>query len=194
MASRKTVFQKGEYYHVYNRSVENLIIFASRENYLFLLQKVKEYKEKFCMAIIAYCLMPNHYHFLLRQDADFSVAQFIQAIFNSYSKAFNKMVKRTGTLFEGTFKSIHVHSPDYLMHLCRYIHRNPVDLKIPLVQKLEHWEFSNYPEWIDIRSGTLVDKKFRNDLFDDAVSYKRFVEEYVPPSDIQEKMLKYLLE
>lgn len=194
MASRKTIFQKGEYYHIYNRSTNNLIIFASKENYLFLLKKVKKYREKFCISIIAYCLMPNHYHFLLRQDADFSVAQFIQAVFNSYSKAFNKMYKRTGTLFEGTFKSIHVHSPEYLTHLSRYIHRNPIDLKIPLVSKLEKWEFSNYPEWIDIRKGTLVDKKLIIDLFGDVASYRKFVEEYIPPSDMQEKMLKYLLE
>jgi hypothetical protein len=138
--------------------------------------------------------MPNHFHFLLRQDSDFSISQFVQAIFNSYSKAFNKMYQRTGTLFESNFKSIYVHSPEYLIHQCRYIHRNPVDLKLPLVSKLEEWEFSNYPEWINLRTGSLVDKKIVNDLFGDAESYRRFVEEYFPPPELQTKLLKYLLD
>ena len=138
--------------------------------------------------------MPNHYHFLLSQEADYSISQFIQAIFNSYAKAFNKMYNRTGTLFEGTFKSIHVHSSEYLVHLCRYVHRNPIETKIPLVDELEQWEFSNYPEWIDVRNGTMVDRKFITDLFKDGKSYRKFVEEYETPPDLQKKLLKYLLE
>lgn len=57
------------------------------------------------ITVIAYCLMPNHYHFLLRQDGETSIADCIQAIFNSYTKAFNKMYHRTGTLFEGRFQA-----------------------------------------------------------------------------------------
>ena len=89
--------------------------------------------------------MPNHYHFLLRQTGDYSVSEFMQSIFNAYTKAFNKMYKRTGTLFEGPFKAIEVLKEDHLLHLCRYIHRNP--LEAGLVKNISDWPYSNYTEW-----------------------------------------------
>lgn len=77
----------------------------------------------------------------MRQDGNVAISNFMQDIFNSYSKAFNKMYNRTGTLFEGPFKSIHIDKDNYLIHLCRYIHRNPLEAK--LVADLEKWSFSN---------------------------------------------------
>ncbi len=194
MASRKTIFQKNEYYHIYNRGANSIKIFRSEENYYYLLRLIKKYFNNFNISIIAYCLMPNHYHFLLRQDSDLSISQFIQALFNSYTKAFNKMYGRSGTLFEGAFKSIHIYSQEYLTYLCRYIHRNPIEADTPLVNKLQDWKFSNYPEWLNLRNGTLVDKKFIKDMFEDNQSYRKFVEEYTPPPKLQEKLGKYLLE
>ena len=128
MGRRKTLFLLGHFYHVYNRGVNKKNIFRCRENYLFLLRRLKECAAKFHITLIAYCLMPNHYHFLLRQDTDVSISDFIQAVYNSYAKAFNRMYNRSGTLFEGPFKSILVDSDEYLAHLCRYIHRNPIDV------------------------------------------------------------------
>ena len=136
MGRRKTTFLPGHYYHVYNRGVNREAIFRNRENYLFLLRRLKECADKFCITLIAYCLMPNHYHFLLRQDGEASISDFVQAIFNSYTKAFNKMYTRSGTLFEGAFKSILVDSDEYLVHLCRYIHRNPIDTNVPRIRQM----------------------------------------------------------
>jgi len=77
MPRRKNKFTIGHYYHVYNRGANREHIFFNEENYLYLLKLVKKYCQKYQVAIIAYCLMPNHYHFLLRQDGETSIAHFI---------------------------------------------------------------------------------------------------------------------
>jgi putative transposase len=180
MGRRKTIFLPG--------------YFRCRENYLFLLRRIKECVAKFCVTLIAYCLMPNHYHFLLRQDSDFSISDFIQAVFNSYAKAFNKMYKRSGTLFEGPFKSILVDSDEYLVHLCRYIHRNPIDVPRTSLHDITKWEFSNYLEWIGERGGTLVDHDFIHNYFPDRNAYQEFVLDYTPSKKLMKELEPYLLE
>jgi hypothetical protein len=126
--------------------------------------------------------MPNHYHFLLRQDGIQTVSKFVQNIFNSYTKAFNKAYHRTGTLFEGLYKAIAVDTDVQLIHLCRYIHRNPLDAG--LVSDLTDWPYSNYLEWVGKRSGTLFDKNFVKDRFIVSNDYERFVLDNVPLKDM----------
>ncbi|HEV8537766.1 MAG TPA: transposase, partial [Bacteroidota bacterium] len=108
MARRKIVFAQDQYYHIYNRGCNREDIFRTPENYLYLLRLLGECRDNCPVAIIAYCLMPNHYHFLLRQESDTPLSILIQAIFNAYTKAFNKRYRRSGTLFEGPFEAIHV--------------------------------------------------------------------------------------
>ncbi len=141
------------------------------------------------VGVIAYCLMPNHYHFLLRQDGQASAGKTVQFIFNGYSKAFNEMFERTGTLFEGPFKAALVNEEEYLLHLCRYIHRNPLDAQ--LVDKIESWEYSNYREWIGLREDALVDRLFIRERFPSAGQYTRFVSEYTPPDKMDDEMRIY---
>ncbi len=66
MGIRKTIFEKGNYYHIYNRGCNKENIFWEHDNYIYLLKKLKEYKEEYNITVIAYCLMPNHYHLLLK--------------------------------------------------------------------------------------------------------------------------------
>lgn len=194
MPRRKRQFIAGEYYHIYNRGTNKCRIFLSDENYRFLLKRVKDAVAKFNIAVIAYCLMPNHYHFLLRQNSDLSISDFMQFIFNSYSKAFNAVYNRSGTLFEGPFQNVHVDKESYLIHLCRYIHRNPIDGEKPLVSNLMDWTYSNYPEWLELRNGTLVDKVFILERFQDKSAYQEFVLDYEPPIKIKNEMKKYLFD
>lgn len=178
---RRTQFHPGNFYHIYNRGANRDAIFREHDNYLFLLRRLSRIATEKPISIIAYCLMPNHYHFLLRQNGEFSIGAFMQNLFNSYSKAFNKMYGRTGTLFEGPFKSIHVDKSNYLIYLCRYIHRNPKEAC--LVSNLSDWPYSNYLEWIEKRNGKLIDRAFVKANFKSPAEYEKFVEEseHKPP-------------
>ena len=90
-------FIKGYFYHIFNRGVNGMNIFYKPENYLYLLRKLKATIEKYGVGIIAYCLMPNHYHFLLRQLTTRPLSQWIQMLFNGYSQAINRQLVRKGT-------------------------------------------------------------------------------------------------
>ena len=192
MAKRKVSFFQGGYYHVYNRGANRELIFRNDANYRFLLQRMKENLREWQASVIAYCLMPNHYHFVLRQDGDCALSGFVQAVFNSYTKAFNKMWQRSGTLFEGPFEAIQVDKERYLLQLCRYVHRNPLDAG--LVTDIPEWQYSNYLEWIGQRSGTLVDSTLVHGFFADPKAYVDFVETYVPPEKISREVHSLLFD
>jgi hypothetical protein len=91
-----------------------------------LLRKMKGYVRELSLAPIAYCLLPNHYHWLVRQDGDVRAGLLPQRVFNAYGKAYNKRYGHSGTLFEGAYKVEPVLDEGHLLHLCRYIHANPV--------------------------------------------------------------------
>lgn len=113
-------------YHIYNRGCNKDNIFFNEDNYFYLLRKMKEIKVEYEIEIIAYCLMPNHYHLLVQQKTNKSISGFIQKLFNGYVQAINKQQNRSGTLFEGKTKSKLVDEEMYFTHLIRYIHLNPV--------------------------------------------------------------------
>ena len=155
MHRRVSSFMAGHYYHVYNRGAGRELIFFEPDNYIYCLQLVKKYHRKHSISVIAYCLMPNHYHFLFRQDGDTPLSKFVGVVFNAYVQAVNRQQGRTGTLFEDRFKHIYVDKETYLLQLCLYIHANPV--KAGLATSLDEWPYSNYREWIQTRVGSLVD-------------------------------------
>ncbi len=135
--------------------------------------------------------MPNHYHFLLRQDSESKLNISIGYLFNTYTKAINKKYKGSGTLFEGNFKALEVEDDKYLLELCRYIHRNPIDDN--LVENIEDWKYSNYQEWIGKRNGTLIDLKLRDKYFLAGKCYKEFVEGHFSNKQFRNEIGKYLI-
>jgi REP element-mobilizing transposase RayT len=177
MPYRKVQFAQGHYYHVYNRGIDRQPIFRETANYTFLLRRLQEHADALQIAVIAYCLMLNHYHLLLRQDGEAPVGLLMQRIFNSYTKAYNKRYGRQGTLFEGRYRAIHVDRESYLRHVCHYIHANPV--KHGFVEQVEQWPYSNYHEWVGARKGSLVDRPFVKGLFATGTAYAAFVQDYV---------------
>ena len=125
MVKTRPAFLPGLFYHFYNRGHSRAYIFREDQNYLFVIRKIKEYTKLFNLSMIAYCLMPNHYHFLVRQDGDSPAGLLPQRVFNSYSKAYNKGYDHHGTLFESPYQVKLIEKDSHLLHLCRYIHGNP---------------------------------------------------------------------
>lgn len=192
MPYRGDLFTQGQYYHLYNRGAGKAKIFFNDGNYQYLLRLVKEYYQKHGATVIAYCLMPNHYHFLLRQESEEPLSKFMQVLFNAYVQALNIQQGRAGTLFEGRFKHKRVDTWEYLIVLCRYIHRNPV--KAGLAAKPEDWAYSNYREWVGLRGGILVDKVFVQDHFSSAEEYVKFVNDVEDEKRSYDKIAKYMFD
>ena len=182
----------GHYYHVYNRGCNREPIFANPGNYTFLLRKVKTYLSRYPLTVIVYCIMPNHYHFLLRAEADNAISPFLRRLFNGYVQAFNRQQKRSGTLFEGRARSVLVKSESHVLHLCRYIHLNPVEAK--LVAQPGDWPYSNYLDWIGRRNGKLKDEAFIREYFPTPEAYQRFVAAYQEERRELEVLDKYMFD
>jgi putative transposase len=178
----------GHFYHIYNRGVEKQNIFVCEENYLFLLHRSQKYLPQYPISLIAYCLMPNHYHMLLYAKQDGAPGHFIQHLFNSYTQAFNIQQGRSGTLFGGRVKSKLIFENDYLFQITRYIHLNPV--RAGLVTRPEDWPFSNYREFIGMRKGLLFDAEFFETQFGSPEEYRSFVEADIP-IEIEKRLGKY---
>lgn len=177
MPRRKTQFVQGHYYHIYNRGAGRQSIFLKTENYRFVLQLVQCYLKPLQLSLLAYCFLPNHYHWLVRQDGEAKAGLLPQRVFNAYSKAFNNANNRSGTLFEDRFEAIHVETDAYLRHLARYIHANPV--RHGIADSVDLWPYSNYHEWIGTRNGTLFDKEFVTAHFPIDGAYEAYVASYL---------------
>ena len=180
MPRRRVEFRTGEYYHLYNRGHNRQKIFLERDNYLFFLTRLRDHLADEVCDIIAYCLMPNHYHLLVRLNSD-DLSQALKTFGISYTKAINKRCGRVGPLYQGPFRAVHVDREDYLLHLSRYIHLNPVSAR--LVGLAEDWEFSSYPEYVHARNGSLPKPAVILSQFPSSDGYRQFVESGVGRDD-----------
>ena len=162
-------------YHVYNRGNQRQTIFFNAENYLFFLKKVRKYWLPYC-DILCYCLMPNHFHFLIKTNettvqpfqpaaspglicwTNFSWAT--QQLLTHYTRAIQKQEHFTGSLFTQNTKAKQVSSEwsweDYTLWCFRYILQNPVKAK--LVKHTGEWAFSAYLDFAGLRNGTLCNQ------------------------------------
>ena len=176
----KINYTPGHYYHIYNRGVNRQPIFFAKRNWGFFIERLREYFTARNAIIIAYCLMPNHYHLLVRALCDDFGHAVMQPFSTSYTKAVNKEQTRVGALFQGRYKGRHVENEGYLLHLSRYIHRNPVTAG--LVTHPADWHFSSYRDYVGLRQGTLpqpeiVLSQFVLSQFASAAAYAAYVEE-----------------
>lgn len=165
---RPLPFITGGYYHLYNRGVDKRKIFLRYGHFQRFLTTTKSILDtgsatprlmqhqglalKSKIRILAYCLMPNHYHFLVQQTDDFGITEFMHRLNTSYTMFFDLNQKRTGRLFEYTFKAKLIESDEMLLHVLRYIHLNPVIAR--LVKSIELWPWSSYLETVGKREKT----------------------------------------
>ena len=162
-----------QYYHILNRGNEKQVLFYSRENYLFFLKRLNFAIDKYGAEIICYCLMPNHFHLIIKEIFDGSISKTMLSLQTSYAKAINKQCARIGHLFQDSYQFILVERNEYLLHLSRYIHLNPVMAR--LVEDPEDWEFSSYRDFVGLRNGRLPNSEIVLSQFQDRSAYRDFV-------------------
>lgn len=200
-SNRKIVFANGEYYHLFNRGVERRPVFTNKREFSRAVDLVNFYRfdkpslrySKFLalseeqklnflaslneriVEIIAFCLMGNHFHFLVKQARDNGVSKFMANFMNSYTKYFNTKYQRVGPLFQGAFKAVHIESDEQLLHVSRYIHLNPVSGFKVKPDELKDYQWSSYPSYIGVSDLNLIDKDIVMDFFKKPVKYEEFV-------------------
>ena len=140
----------------------------------------------------AYCLMPNHFHLLIRQNLITPVSELLKKVCTGYSKYFNKRYERVGHLFQDQYKAILVPNDSYLTWVSAYIHQNP---KIAgLTEVLEQYPWSSYKDYLGLRNGKLCDKNLILGMFKNTEEYKKFVdnsyEKIKARKDIQQLLLE----
>ena len=167
---RKMEFFQNELYHIYNRGNNRQPIFFKPDNYLYFLKKVRKFVLPHC-DILAYCLMPNHFHFLISADSRTVATKLIggqhrnilsegvRNLLQTYTKAINKQNDTTGSLFQQNTKAkcLSKGGKNYDYVCMHYIHQNP--MKANLVRKMEDWEYSSFKDYCGLRNGTLCNKE-----------------------------------
>lgn len=199
MPAKHTIrfYKENGFYHIYNRGVEKRITFQDESDYKIFLYYLFIYladpeliKKRYPklknalkqgnfyskLVLYSYALMPNHFHLLIRQTEKEHITQFMRRITNAYTTYFNKKYNRVGPLFQGVFKAIQIEKEEYLLHLSRYIHLNPVSLH---KNRPELYPWSSYKTYLEARNSPYVNVDFILGFFSNVtplLTYKSFVE------------------
>jgi len=204
------LYIKDGYYHIYNRGVEKRTIFEDEQDYKVFLSYLKyslsdppkpedvsktftlqgspfkgvprlpkNFKGK--IELLSFCLMPNHFHLLVKQIDNFSLKSFMISIITRYSMYFNKKYDRVGSLFQGIYRAVLIDNESYLLYLSRYIHLNPLEISKNIASA-----YSSYADYLEIRNTQWINPEIILSEFNKKVgtefkkinSYKNFVENY----------------
>jgi REP element-mobilizing transposase RayT len=145
----------GEFYHIFSRTVGHEILFRTEENYSYFLKKYHQHCS-ISFQTFAYCLLPNHFHFLVKVNENTSskaaLASFSNLL-NSYSKAYNKLYERHGGLFQRKFKRKQIAKDSYLSQVMIYIHQNPQNHGV--IDDFQKWKYSSYQDLISSKATQL---------------------------------------
>lgn len=178
-------FQPTSAYHVYNRSFSKTPVFINDGNFTYFLSKISTLKD-YC-DILAYCLMPDHFHLMIymteekagltRQTASSGqtgmqiLSRKIGTLLSSYTQAYNKQENRTGSLFQPKTKAKELIDPHHALASFHYIHQNP--LRSGLVKKMEDWPYSSFNEYY-LEVGTICNKTVAAQVLDLPLERKAF--------------------
>ncbi|HEX6212627.1 MAG TPA: transposase [Methylomirabilota bacterium] len=158
----------GHVYHVLNRGIHRQTLFARADDYLYFQELMLRAAVRVPMRIVAYCLMPNHWHLVLWPELDGAISAYIQWLAGTHACYFNTRHSLTGHVYQGRFKAVSVGDERHLLTLLRYVEANPV--RAGLVQRAEDWMWSSVGEarlsaltdrlvtrpanWLDILAGS----------------------------------------
>jgi len=210
---RKIQLVENEYYHIYNRGVDKRKVFLDDFDYQRFLKSMKEFNSKDpigslyekgfkdkknnleaklpkIIEIVCYCLNPNHYHFILKQLKERGIEKFMQRIGTGYTKYFNQKYKRSGSLFQGTFKSVRI-KPNAFFYLSAYVNCN---CEVHGIAKAEIYRWSSYSDYLGKTKYGLCDKQVVMSEFRGGEDYKKFAKENVEVMREKKEFEKILLE
>ena len=193
----KNKFYDDCFYHVFNKSIANFGIFSKSKNSLKFIDTLDYYnnlktklslsvylrknvlntnllipKDDSIAKIISYCIMPDHYHLLVKIIHADKFSRFLNNVENSFSRYFNIKNNRKGPLWQSRFKSVIIESNEHLLHVSRYIHLNPTTNY--LVDNPEDWNLSSYKEFIT--NEKYLKGYVKEISIDSCLDYKQFVE------------------
>ena len=223
MPRKKVQFANGDYYHVYNRGVDKRKIFQDEKDYFKFLRNLKDFnnksyyeqrikiiedkkefnsflaKNKKVVDIVAYSLLPNHFHLILKQLSDNGISKFMHKEGTSFTNFFNKKYDRSGSLFQGRYKAIHIDNEGYLLWLSGYVNGN---VEIHGIEKAENYRWSSYDAFLGKRKNEILgDIDIILSRFKTPEEYKNSVDEIIEQSKNRKEMIKkekeiekYLLE
>ena len=216
------------FYHTLNRGVEKRAIFLDRQDYLRFIHNLYELnnedrvetafhafrknpdltdtanrkKRKLLVDILAFCLMPNHYHLLISPRVENGVPRFMAKINIGYAKYFNQKYDRDGVLFQGRYKKILVSENTHFLHLPFYIHFNPLDLKYPewrenkisnpkkAMEFLESYRWSSHLDYLGIKNfPSVLNMDLFKEIFDGNKGYKNLVSNYLKDIQINDEII-----
>ena len=217
---RKTIIAPGEYYHLCNRAVNKQVIFYDSNDYfrfLFLTlyfqsemkfqqinRLVKEFVQhrvldsidvdkivdKRAVELVAFCIMPNHFHLLIKEVEEEGIASYMQRVLNAYAKYYNTKYEKSGHVFQGPYRAVHIEDDRQLLHVSAYIHRNPREIA-KWFKKEEQYPWSSYQDFIrENRWGNLLLSDIVLGQFKDKLEYHKFVK--TSPAKLLEEELDYL--
>lgn len=163
-------------------------------------QYMKERKpRKLLVEILAFCLMPNHYHLLLKPKKNNGLSEFIKKINGGYAKYFNIKYNRSGNLFQGKYKSVLIKKDSHFLYIPNYIHLNPLDLRFPgwrkkeiknykeAMQFLENYRWSSFPDYIGKKNfPSITSRNFIFDFYKKQEHYKEDIIEWLKEIDLGE--------
>ena len=224
MPYRKVLLVPDCYYHVFNRSVGRQPILHNLRDYQRLMQIIEFYafdkpslrfshynrlpteaktkylanlkkESKKIVEIIGFCLMPNHFHFLVKEKEKGGIARFMRNIQNSYAKYFNTKNDRNGALFQSMFKAVRIETDEQLIHVLRYIHLNPLtSFIIKEIKELESYPFTSFFDYILKRENSFVDTSMMKGFFKSVDSLAKFTFDQVNYQRELEEIKHLLLE
>lgn len=221
--SRTVVFGPNEFYHIYNRGTEKRVIFSCRADYerflallylcnskenihlnnypkLRLAERLSLGRADSIINIGAYCLMPNHFHLVVRGKEDNGISRFMQKVLTGYTMYFNKRNERNGVLFQGKFKAIHVKNDEYLKYLISYIHLNPIKIidrkwkengiknKKQAENFLDQYSYSSYLDYCERKrlEGKIINKAVLPKYFISVNNFKATTQDWLKYSPTTE--------
>ncbi|MCR4333562.1 MAG: transposase [Patescibacteria group bacterium] len=197
MSRRQNIFANDEFFHVYNRGVDKRIIFTDEHDIQRFFQSMVEfntidpigsiYENSFrqlggrtpkltekLVNIITYCLNPNHFHLILEQLVDGGISEFMKRVGGGFTGYFNNKYERSGALFQGKFKSVHIDSNEYLLHVSAYVNLNDRvhQLGGPTPKLVKSW--SSWEEYMDPKIKGICKKEIILGQFEAINEYKKF--------------------